>query len=132
MTKTTNNTNPQPQTLTVPRRPVLKLPLPPSPWGPASSDLPVLVSEALKAHPSPRRTQPEFMMSSAHTGAPQAPPPTPVEGPRSAGSSRSAGTTCGTLTPRGSSEAKRVSFVEVWRDDEGGSGRTSGEVAREG
>lgn len=110
-----------------PRRPAIKIPLEPSPWGPASNDLDVLVAEALKAQPHPRRTLPEFAMQGT-TRDPVPPPSTPAEG--TAMSERSPLSSRGP-SPRSSGETKRVCFKETWTDDDGGSGRTSNESNRE-
>lgn len=63
-----------------PRRPVLKLPLPLNPWSPSPApfDLAILVADALKADPSPRRSQQNFFFTQT-TNAPKPPPPTPTE-----------------------------------------------------
>ncbi|KAI9669687.1 MAG: hypothetical protein M1831_007383 [Alyxoria varia] len=114
---------PPPISTAVPRRPALKIPLPPSPWGPPTSDLGVMVSEALKASPTPRRKRPDFYFACLEHPAP--PPPTPVEGRLSVGSM-----TPPTPIPRGSSESRRVAFEAFWKDDAGNLGRTSGEEDR--
>ena len=101
-----------------PRRPALKIPLPPSPWGPPDDDLGALVSDAIKARPAPRRTLPEFKCDNLLRDPPP-PPPTPAENTLLSARYSPSG------TPRTSAESKRVSFLDVWTDDDGGSGRTS-------
>ncbi|KAL9083162.1 MAG: hypothetical protein Q9159_005929 [Coniocarpon cinnabarinum] len=72
------NHNTTPLVAPQPRRAALKLPLPPSPWGPPNDDLGVLVSDAIRAQPHPRRTQPEFKCNNLSRDPPP-PPPTPAE-----------------------------------------------------
>lgn len=109
----------------IPRRPAMKIPLPPSPWGPRNLQLGILVADAIKASPSPRRSQPEFYCSNLQRDLP-APPPTPVMPILSAGSSSS--TSSESSTPGSSNEVKHVTFVDFWRDDEGGTGKTRSEL----
>ncbi len=98
-----------------PRKPALKIPMASHHWALASSDLSVLVTEALKACPSPRRNQSYFYFCSTQA-QPVAPPPTPVEDLYTPS------------TPKG----RRVTFKE-WPEngeESGGSARTSQETDR--